>query len=115
MPENEIYNYAPEANNAVAKSPQECRKALKDLGCCVIIPTYNNAGTLSHVISEVLQYSEDVIVVDDGSTDTTPEIIRSFGDAIKSLNPGEKPGQGRGAPVRNGLCEKIRLQVCHQH
>lgn len=101
MPENEIYNYTPEANNAVAKSPQECRRVLKELGCCVIIPTYNNAGTLSQVISEVLQYSEDVIVVDDGSTDTTPEIIRSFGDAIKSLT--QEKNQGKGVALLCGM------------
>ncbi len=45
---------------------------------CVIIPTYNNAGTIAEVVTEVLRYSGDVLVVDDGSTDSTPEILSSL-------------------------------------
>ncbi|NVO01701.1 MAG: DUF2062 domain-containing protein [Bacteroidetes bacterium] len=46
--------------------------------CCVIIPTYNNNLTLAKVIEDVLVYSQNVIVVNDGSTDNTLEIIKSF-------------------------------------
>ena len=47
----------------------------KQLGCCVLMPTYNNAGTLRKVILGVLEYSADVIVVNDGSTDATADIL----------------------------------------
>ena len=42
-----------------------------------------------------------MIVVDDGSTDTTPEIIRSFGDAIKSLT--QEKNQGKGVALLCGM------------
>jgi len=48
------------------------------LNCCVIIPTYNNERTLEMVIRDVLEYTPMVIVVNDGSTDSTPEILRRF-------------------------------------
>lgn len=38
---------------------------------CVIIPTYNNVRTIRQVVTDVLQYCDQVIVVDDGSTDGT--------------------------------------------
>jgi len=39
------------------------------------LPVYNEAGHISKVLDEVLRFSRDVLVVDDGSTDRTPEIL----------------------------------------
>lgn len=49
-----------------------------DLQCCVIIPTYNNDGTLENIIRRVMAYTTQIIVVNDGSTDNTAEILRDF-------------------------------------
>jgi glycosyltransferase involved in cell wall biosynthesis len=49
---------------------------MQALSCCVIIPTYNNAATLQKVIDGVRQYCSDIIVVNDGSTDQTTEILK---------------------------------------
>jgi glycosyltransferase involved in cell wall biosynthesis len=48
------------------------------LKVCVIIPTYNNGGTLSAIISDVAKYTRNVVLVNDGSTDDTPQIIAMF-------------------------------------
>lgn len=48
------------------------------LNCCVLIPTYNNANTLERVITEVLSYTSNLIVVNDGSTDETSQILKKF-------------------------------------
>ncbi|WP_448699600.1 DUF2062 domain-containing protein [Mucilaginibacter sp. AW1-3] len=48
------------------------------LKVCVIIPTYNNAGTLGGIIADVAQYTQHVIVVNDGSTDDTLQIVQAF-------------------------------------
>jgi glycosyltransferase involved in cell wall biosynthesis len=48
------------------------------LKACVIIPTYNNAATLAAVIEDVAQYSKHIIVVNDGSTDNTVDIVKQF-------------------------------------
>lgn len=45
---------------------------------CVVIPTYNNAATLPAVITDVLQYTTNVLVVNDGSTDDTPQLLQNF-------------------------------------
>ena len=52
---------------------------------CVLIPTYNNAGTLRDVITDVLNYSSDVIVVNDGSTDKSGSILESFAQSDKRI------------------------------
>lgn len=49
-----------------------------ELGVCVIIPTYNNAASLGAVITDVAKYTRQIIVVNDGSTDNTAEVLRSF-------------------------------------
>jgi len=49
-----------------------------ELQACVIIPTYNNSTTLAGVITDVSQYSNNIIVVNDGSTDDTEVIVKSF-------------------------------------
>lgn len=43
----------------------------------IIIPTFNNERTIANVISDVKKYITDVIVVNDGSTDGTSEILRA--------------------------------------
>lgn len=45
---------------------------------CVLIPTYNNAKTLKRVLDGVLAYTTQVIVVNDGSTDATAEILANY-------------------------------------
>ncbi|MCB0436959.1 MAG: glycosyltransferase, partial [Mangrovimonas sp.] len=37
---------------------------------CIVIPTYNNERTLKQVIDGVLNYSNHVLVINDGSTDS---------------------------------------------
>lgn len=59
---------------------EKAKQQLKALNGCVIIPTYNNAKTLAGVIAGVKEYAGDIIVVNDGSTDSTPEILNSFTD-----------------------------------
>ena len=57
---------------------EQSRQRFKELKCCVIIPTYNNDKTLEQVIWSVLEYAMDVIVMNDGATDQTPEILKKF-------------------------------------
>lgn len=53
----------------------------KQVFISVIIPTYNNAPYLSDALSSVYQQSYqplEIIVIDDGSTDTTPTVVAEF-------------------------------------
>ena len=65
----------------------------KQLQVCVIIPTYNNQGTLAAIITDVLGYTNQVIVVNDGSTDDTQAIIQSF-PQIQSVSYTGNVGKG---------------------
>ena len=53
----------------------QVRSTLHDRGICVVIPTYNNHATIRQVVESVLCDCSDVIVVDDGCTDSTADIL----------------------------------------
>jgi glycosyltransferase involved in cell wall biosynthesis len=56
--------------------------------CAIIIPAFNAAAYLGEAIESALAQTtaaSGVVVVDDGSTDETPEIGARFGDAVISL------------------------------
>ncbi|MBK8807657.1 MAG: DUF2062 domain-containing protein [Bacteroidales bacterium] len=66
-----------------------------------MVPTYNNAGTLGGVIADILNYTDNLIVINDGSTDTTPQILKQFENKIKTLTI--SPNQGKGNALRTGF------------
>jgi glycosyltransferase involved in cell wall biosynthesis len=55
----------------------------------VIIPTYNRARTIERAVNSVLAQTwkeMEIIVVDDGSTDQTGELLKVYGDKIRVIN-----------------------------
>ncbi|MBK6344748.1 MAG: DUF2062 domain-containing protein [Bacteroidales bacterium] len=46
--------------------------------CCIIIPTYNNRATLAGVVEDALAYTSRIIVINDGSTDGTADVLDRF-------------------------------------
>ncbi len=71
------------------------------LNYCVLIPTYNNDQTLENVLRSVLEYTPDVIVVNDGSTDRTESILERFKTKIEIIS--YPKNRGKGAALRKGL------------
>ncbi len=69
------------------------KQKFAELQCCIIIPTYNNDHALEDVISSVLQYTDNVIVVNDGSTDQTRTILARF-PQIQALHIPVNSGKG---------------------
>ena len=69
----------------------------------VIIPTYNRAQLVVQALESVLTQSrppDEIIVVDDGSTDTTAEMLAGFEGRIKYLR---KPNGGVPSALNHGL------------
>jgi glycosyltransferase involved in cell wall biosynthesis len=78
----------------------EIKQEFKNLKCCVLVPTYNNNKTLQQVLSDVLEYSDDVCVVNDGSTDNTSGILKLF-PSVKVF--AYEQNQGKGYALRKGF------------
>ena len=67
---------------------------MQQMKVCTVMPTYNNGGTLRDVVERVLNYCDDVIVVNDGCTDNSAEILASFGNLITVVDYGKNRGKG---------------------
>jgi len=78
--------------------------SFKSLKTCVVIPTYNNAGTLASIIEDVLKYCTDIVVVNDGSTDDTEKIVQSF-PTVQLIS--YKKNIGKGWALRQALAYTI--------
>ena len=57
------------------------------------IPVYNEAKYINSVLSEVCKYADDILVVDDGSTDLTPALLA--GHKVEVIRHSENRGYGR--------------------
>lgn len=67
---------------------------MRQMKVCIVMPTYNNGGTLHDVVERLLNYCADVIVVNDGCTDNSAEILASFGNAITVVDYDKNRGKG---------------------
>lgn len=72
---------------------EDCFARFNSLKCCVIIPTYNNCTTIEQIIDGVLQYTTNVIVVNDGSTDNTLSILNKY-DNVEVITYQKNKGKG---------------------
>jgi dolichyl-phosphate beta-glucosyltransferase len=78
--------------------------------CSIIIPAYNESSRILATLREVVEcirargWRAEVLVVNDGSTDRTAEIVREFAAGAPELKLMENPGnRGKGYSVRSGM------------
>ena len=76
----------------------------------IIIPAYNESARIGLTLEKVLAHVTDrgwnaeVIAVDDGSSDTTADIVRAYALKNSGLHLLQNPGnRGKGYSVRNGM------------
>ena len=92
--------------NVIDKGILEQRQLLKDRGICVIIPTYNNVGTIVDVVTRAKFQCDDVIVVSDGANDGTLELLYNIEDiVIVNL----ENNQGKGSALKAGFKKALEL------
>jgi dolichyl-phosphate beta-glucosyltransferase len=77
----------------------------------IIIPAYNEEGRLPTTLPQVVafakaqEYPVELLVVDNASTDRTPDIVREIAREHPSISLLHQPVRGKGAAVRKGMLE----------
>lgn len=69
-------------------------KEAGEVRLCAVIPTYNNAGTILDVVKGVLRQLPDVVVVIDGSTDRTDELLAEAELPVRVVRNERNRGKG---------------------
>src|SRR3989344_6287507 len=74
----------------------------------IIIPSFNEGSTLFEVVKKVLlarlpDYSKEIIIVDDGSTDGTSKLFKKFNSNKKIKLIINKKNLGKGASILKAL------------
>lgn len=80
-------------------------KVLSPMQLSIIIPVYNVAKFLPKCLDSVLSKVEDdweVIVVDDGSTDDSPDVIREYAAKYRCIKTARRPNGGLSAARNTG-------------
>jgi dolichyl-phosphate beta-glucosyltransferase len=75
-----------------------------------VVPAYNESSRIRPTLDEILRYAAEqkwdaeILVVDDGSSDDTPDVIREYARAHSQIRLLQNPGnRGKGFSVRNGM------------
>jgi len=73
----------------------------------VVVPIYNEAASLSDVLKELVPYSREhkwkLILVDDGSTDNTPGILKGYEETPEINVIHHKVNRGYGGAIKTGI------------
>jgi glycosyltransferase involved in cell wall biosynthesis len=79
----------------------------------IVIPSYNRAHFISHAIQSVIDQTFqnwELIIIDDGSTDNTKEVISAFKD--KRIQYFHQENQERSAARNNGIKNANGQWIC---
>lgn len=66
---------------------------LQPIGACVVVPTYNNGKTLGRVLDGLAAITRHIIVVNDGSTDNTTQVLTQY-PTMRIIHLARNSGKG---------------------
>lgn len=78
----------------------------KNNSIAVIIPTLNEDETIGNILEHIPEWVDELVVIDSGSTDKTPEIVAAMGVDFyfaKDIRPDLGEGFGKGENLWKGL------------
>ncbi|MHA1265184.1 MAG: glycosyltransferase family 2 protein [Candidatus Helarchaeota archaeon] len=78
------------------------REEIKVIG---VIPAYNEEANIGNVITRTLKYVDQVVVLNDGSTDNTENVAKEAKAIVRS----HITNQGLGLTIRDGINEAMKL------
>lgn len=82
----------------------------------MLLPTYNNARWLGAVVRAVAAWGLPVVVVNDGSTDATAEVLEELEREVRSpplVRIDHPTNRGKGAALRSGFARAAELGCSH--
>ena len=71
----------------------------EELNVCILICSYNNANTLDDIVQRCYPYATSILVINDGSTDSTAEILQQLN--VQSFT--FQSNMGKGNALRTGM------------
>jgi len=85
-----------------------CQKSIRmdNTDICVVIPTYNNSDALANVIDKALSQGLYMIVVNDGSTDKTEDILSIY-KSITAISYSDN--KGKGFALKQGFAQAYKM------
>lgn len=105
---------------APQQTTKDIRQELHARAICVIIPTFNNAGTIADVVNSAKDYCDDVFVVNDGSDDGTAEILSGISgihvvSSERNRGKGHALKMGFNEALKEGFAYAITMDADGQH
>lgn len=82
------------------------------LGICLVLPTYNNDQTIGNVLENLVEHTSDIIVVNDGSTDTTARILDTFRSRLAAV-VSYPVNRGKGYALKCGFRKAIEKNYAY--
>lgn len=98
-----LFYQKPQAKKVKSKLPK-IREFSKIIA---VIPAYNEESTIADIVKRTKEYVDEVIVVNDGSTDDTAQIADDAGAFVYS----NEYNMGLGTTMKNGLKNAKRLKA----
>lgn len=98
----------------------DTKRLFEEKKICVIIPTYNNENTVRRVIDGVLLYTTNIIIVNDGSTDSTKDLLKNY-PQIDIITLPKNKGKGNALQIafkraeEKGFLQAITIDSDGQH
>ena len=86
--------------------PENADIGFDALKVCVLVPTYNNAGTIASLLNDIQTFTRNILVVNDGSTDRTAEILHRF-SLVSQVSYSKH--RGKGFALRQGFKKAVEL------
>lgn len=77
----------------------------------IIIPAFNEENTIEELIKKVdfvnLSVGKEIIIIDDGSSDNTPKVLRELQKKYNFILLEHRENKGKGAAIKTGLSRAL--------